>query len=109
MAEGLAEIKKKYTAPDAFGNQVELDTKITKELEAEGRDRELIRNISKMRKELGLTLKDVIEIDSTVAVANEKEFLKETNARKLNVKDKIQGDKKEITINKEKHYISIKK
>ncbi len=24
MAEGLAEIKKKYTAPDAFGNQVEL-------------------------------------------------------------------------------------
>ncbi len=42
--------------------KVELDTNLTPELREEGEARELIRNIQKLRKETGLTLKDKIEI-----------------------------------------------
>jgi len=90
-----------------FSKEVKLDTKISKELEQEGRYRELVRNVNKIRKEMKFTPKDVIIIDSTVNVINVEDFKKEVGAKEFNIKKQIDG--KEIKIAKEKHYIRIKK
>ena len=45
---------------------VDLNTKLTPELKEEGVARELIRDIQKLRKETGLTLKDKIEISAPI-------------------------------------------
>ncbi|MDP2918132.1 MAG: class I tRNA ligase family protein, partial [bacterium] len=42
------------------GGEVKLDTKITKELKAEGLAREIVRSLQEMRKEAGLARKDTI-------------------------------------------------
>jgi len=89
------------------GRQVKLNTKITEELEREGEYREMVRNVSKIRKEMGLTPKDIVVIDSTFAIINTEEFKKEVGAKEFNVKDKVDG--KEVKINKKVCYISIKK
>ena len=90
-----------------FSKEVKLDTKISKELEQEGRYRELVRNVNKIRKEMKFTPKDVIIIDSTVNVINVEDFKKEVGAKEFNIKKQVDG--KEIKIAKEKHYIRIKK
>ncbi len=90
-----------------FGKEIKLDTKISKELEQEGRYRELVRNVNKIRKEMKFAPKDVIIIDSTVDVINVEDFKKEVGAKEFNIKKQVDG--KEIKIAKEKHYIKIKK
>ncbi len=45
-----------------FGKSIELDTKITPELEEEAKARELIRNIQQKRKEMGVNLDDKIKV-----------------------------------------------
>jgi len=89
------------------GKQIKLDTKITEELEKEGEYREMVRNVSKIRKEMGLTPKDSVVIDSTFDIINIEEFKKEVGAKEFNIKDKVDG--KEVKINKKVCYISIKK
>ncbi len=71
---------------------VELDTKIGPELEAEGYAREMARNIQSFRKELGLQKKDRVEI---LIITDDKfkkilesqlEFIKDrTNSKKLDI------------------------
>ena len=89
------------------GKQIKLDTKITEELEKEGEYREMVRNVSKIRKEMGLTPKDSVVIDSTFDIINIEEFKKEVGAKEFNIKDKVDG--KEVKINKKVCYMSIKK
>ena len=86
---------------------IKLDTKITKELEKEGEYREMVRNVNKIRKEMGLTPKDLIVIDSTFDVINAEDFKKEVGAKEFNIKKEVAG--KEIKINNQTHYILIKK
>jgi isoleucyl-tRNA synthetase len=69
---------------------VELDVKITPELEAEGYAREMSRQIQAFRKQLGLEKNDKVEtyiiVDSDFAkiLAGKKEFIQErTNSKKL--------------------------
>jgi len=90
-----------------FGKKIKLDTKITKELKKEGEYREMVRNVNKIRKEMGLTPKDFVVIDSTFDVINTEDFKKEVGAKKFNVKKEVAG--KEIKINNQTHYILIKK
>ena len=90
-----------------FGKKLKLDTKITKELEKEGEYREMVRNVNKIRKEMGLTPKDLVAIDSTFDVINAEDFKKEVVAKEFNVKKEVPG--KEIKINNQTHYILIKK
>ncbi len=96
-----------------FGKEIKLDTNITEELRKEGSDREQIRNVSLLRKECGLTPKNIIaNIYSTAVVYNVEDFLKATKAKHLKVAKEIETDvdaKKEIKLGKEKHYIGIKK
>ena len=93
------------------GKKVQLDTKITQELEKEGKYREMIRNVNKLRKELKLTPKDRIEIKSTYQLDNIEEFKKEVKADTYSIEDKIEGDNVlEIKIDKDKKdYLLIKK
>lgn len=74
------------------GVEVELDTQMTRELEAEGYAREISRKVQAYRKELGLNKKDLVE--TTVIVDGEfKEILDQnsdfiaerTNSKKLNI------------------------
>ena len=91
----------------SFGKKVKLDTKITKELEKEGEYREMIRNVNKERKEMGLTSKDRVVIDSTFDVINVEDFKKEVGAKEFNLKKEVAG--KEIKVNNKTHYILITK
>jgi len=96
-----------------FGKKLKLDTKITKELEREGRDREQIRNVNLLRKKCGLTPKNIIvDIHSTAVVYNVEDFLKATKAKhfkKVAKESEMDVDaKKEIKLGKEKHFIGIK-
>jgi isoleucyl-tRNA synthetase len=97
--------------------QVELDTKITSELEEEGNLREIVRNIQQMRKEMAFTAKDIILIQfkggskaSEFLLKKQDKILAETKAKELNeVKEKNFKSKKELVINGEKLQLSIKK
>jgi len=90
-----------------FGKELKLDTKITKELKEEGEYREMVRNVNKARKEMGLTPKNLVVIDSTFDVINKEDFKKEVGAKEFNVKKEVDG--KEIKINNQTHYILIKR
>jgi isoleucyl-tRNA synthetase len=71
---------------------VELDTKLTPELEAEGYARELSRKIQAFRKQLGLNKKDLVDVEIVVdenfkgILEKNVEFIKErTNCKSLKV------------------------
>ena len=71
---------------------VELDTKLTPELEAEGYAREMSRQVQAFRKKLGLEKKDKIELfivaekDLTNILEKHKDFIQDrTNSLKLEV------------------------
>ncbi|TSC78141.1 MAG: isoleucyl-tRNA synthetase [Parcubacteria group bacterium Gr01-1014_33] len=73
-----------------FGKEMRLDMNITTELKEEGIIRELIRNIQEMRRELGLTPKDIImlaiEADNALQILLgrwEKKLLKDVRARSI--------------------------
>jgi len=87
------------------GKKLELDIKITKDLEKEGEYRELVRNINKIRKEMGLTPKDKISIEADFKVEDILKFKKEVGAKEYKFKE-TKG--KEVEINKQKYNILIK-
>ncbi len=71
---------------------IELETKTTPELEAEGYAREISRQIQDFRKKLGLQKKDLIELfiitdgEFQKILESQKEFIKErTNSRKIEI------------------------
>ena len=82
--------------------EVELNTKITPELEAEGYARELSRHVQAFRKKLGLEKKDSVELfistdnELVKILEKQKEFIKErTNSKRLEISENV-------TIGKEK-------
>ena len=81
---------KKITGPHNW--EVELDTKLTPELEAEGYAREMSRQVQEFRKKLGLEKKDRIELflitddEFKKVLEKQKEFIKDrTNSKRLEV------------------------
>ena len=94
---------------------VELDTKITPELEAEGYARELSRKVQDFRKKLGLEKKNRIELYLIIdgefnnILKNNLEFIaKRTNASKIKILDKRKGFKEKFK-NKTEFIIKEKK
>lgn len=86
----VKEIKFKSPAEKATELVVELDTKLTPELEAEGYAREMSRIVQAFRKNLGLVKKDFIELyinsdeEFKKILEKQKDFIKErTNAKKI--------------------------
>jgi len=80
--------------------KVELDTKITPELESEGYARELTRQVQEFRKKLGLNKKELIELyisssdDFKDIICNQIEFIKgRTNSKKVNFVTTSQKEK----------------
>lgn len=72
--------------------KIELDTKLTPELESEGYSREVSRFVQSLRKEIGLSKKDVIELhiqtdgDFKKILEKQKDFIKErTNSKKVEI------------------------
>ena len=79
-------------------NLIELDTKLTPELEAEGYARNISRSVQALRKKAGLVKEDFIELvvvsdkDSELALEDWENFLKErTNAKKFLVANEFNG------------------
>ncbi|MBI2595548.1 class I tRNA ligase family protein [Candidatus Daviesbacteria bacterium] len=64
IAEELNIKKVEYKKSSTARIAIKLDTKITLNLREEGQARDLIRQIQQMRKEMGLTLLDYIEIEA---------------------------------------------
>jgi len=89
--------------------EVELDFEISEELKREGERREFIRNINKIRKEMGLTHNDSVIIESDFKIIGSKDdLIKEVKAKDYIVKPEIQGGK-EITISGRKYFVKIEK
>jgi len=85
--------------------KVELDTKITPELESEGYARELTRQVQEFRKKLGLNKKELIELyisssdDFKDIICNQIEFIKgRTNSKKVNFVTTHQKEKFKNTV-----------
>ena len=87
--------KIEFKSPASKGTEfvIELDTKLTPELEAEGYAREISRNVQSFRKKLGLEKKDKIELlvftddEFKEIIEKQKEFIKErTNSEKFEIK-----------------------
>ena len=84
--------KIEFQSPASKGTEfvVELDAKLTPELEAEGYAREMSRQVQAFRKKLGLNKKDRIELyintddELKNILESKKEFIKErTNSKKV--------------------------
>ena len=80
--------------------KVELNTKITPELEAEGYARELSRQVQSFRKKLGLEKRNSVELfistdnELKKILEKQKEFIKErTNSKKLEISENVAIDK----------------
>ncbi len=92
-----------FKSPASKGTEfdIELDTELTPELEAEGYAREISRNIQSFRKKLGLEKKDKIKLFISTddkfkkIIEKQKEFIKErTNSEKFEVYlDNVTTDK----------------
>jgi len=90
-----------------------LDIEIDKDLQLQGNARELIRQINAQRKELGLSISDLVKISYETKSSELKETLakfgEEIKANTL-TKELVEGKgKEELEINGEKILISIKK
>jgi isoleucyl-tRNA synthetase len=70
----------------SFGKELKLDTKITKELEEEGKDREWVRNVNSERKKMGLTPNDVVVVETTEKVFDIEKAKKEVKAKDIIIK-----------------------
>ncbi|MFQ5531121.1 MAG: DUF5915 domain-containing protein, partial [Candidatus Nanoarchaeia archaeon] len=95
---------------------VELDTKSSPELEAEGYARELSRQVQAFRKKLGLNKKDLIELCFIVdknlknMLKSQTNFLKErTNSKKLDFVTTLEGKSKERFKNKAEFKVKDKR
>jgi len=78
--------------------EVELDTKLTPELEAEGYAREIMRSVQDKRKKAGLAKAQKISLEMAMekklqdyVKADEKSFKEKVNASNLKLNDKISG------------------
>jgi isoleucyl-tRNA synthetase len=110
---------KKIVFDRRIKDRVELDTKLTPELEKEGLMREIIRQIQEMRKKANLTPKDKIIVyclGTTDMIEllekNKKTLLKETFSKKINFLDAKQNDflcEKELSFNSSRIKLGIKK
>jgi isoleucyl-tRNA synthetase len=86
------EFSKKSEEPE-----VELDTKITPELAAEGEARELIRNIQKLRKEQNMVLNDQIEVTVPHVPAKFEDMIKkQTNTVTFKIGESLEIRKLEV-------------
>jgi len=92
----VKEIKFKNSKNREIG--VELDTKQTPELEAEGYARELSRQVQAFRKKLGLNKKDKINVQIVV----DKEFKKTLDSKKDFIADRVNSKKLGIVTTGEK-------
>lgn len=88
----VKEIEFKSPASKGTEFDIEIDTVITPELEAEGFAREISRKVQAFRKELGLEKKDQVEIiiysdgELKKILESQKEFIKKrTNSKKLEI------------------------
>jgi isoleucyl-tRNA synthetase len=90
-----------FKSPAEKGTEltVELDTKLTPELESEGYARELSRTIQAFRKELGLNKKDSVRVN----IHTDEEFKKIIDDQKNFIRDRTNSKKLEIvtTLQKE--------
>jgi hypothetical protein len=91
-----------FKPPKETELSVELDTEITRELEAEGYARELSRQIQDFRKKIGLNKKDKVKVliftdeELTEMLEDQKTFLKErTNSSSLDIKNENVTDNAE--------------
>lgn len=80
--------------------KIELDTRLTPELEEEGYARELSRQVQEFRKKLGLNKKELIELSIASSdgfneiIKNKKEFIKaRTNSKKVDFVTTLQKEK----------------
>ncbi len=96
---------------------VELDTNITEELKLEGLKREMVRSINAMRKNLGLTIKDRVEvgigsdngdIKKTIEIYSE-DMKSDVLANSINLSVEDFEDTKEVNVNGIKIIIGVKK
>jgi len=100
-----------------FGKTLKLNTKITEALKEEGQVREMVRQVQRMRKEVGLKAKDKILIQysgipalNKVLAKNKDFILKETKAKDFIIKEKLKKPfkiAKEVKINKDKLWLGI--
>ncbi len=91
---------------------VNLDTKMTPELEEEGYAREIARKVQDARKKAGLVKKDKIGlvILTDLNLKNQEKFIKErTNAEKILISKKIENPKEKKYKNKKEEKIKGKK
>ncbi|MCX6760395.1 MAG: class I tRNA ligase family protein, partial [Candidatus Nealsonbacteria bacterium] len=91
---------------------VELDTKLTEELKKEGLQRESVRTVKSLRKEINLTPQNYVSVSGSVTNIDIEEFKKETGATEYIIYpfDKVSGDAiKEIEVDGRKYKIGIKK
>ena len=105
---------KKVSLTGSKEKKVELDTKLTPELEAEGYAREFSRNIQTMRKEAGLQRSDFISLIvncspkmKSILNKNIHFLIERTNSKKIEFSDvKLNGESKNFLIKEEE--INIK-
>ncbi len=100
-------------------NEIELDTKITKELKEEGIVREIIRHIQDMRKKVGLKPVDEVSVFFSgdeklgkILKDNKHQVLKEIKVKDFYFGQKVGVNfdlKKEIEVDGKKILLSIKK
>jgi len=108
---------KKVVLDKNIKTQVELDTKITKELKEEGILREIIRKIQEARKNLGLTKDDIIKIyfDGEKDILEIFEKYKKTIKKETLAKEALKNNlskiknKEEIIFDEGRLYLLIKK
>jgi isoleucyl-tRNA synthetase len=83
-----------------------LNTDLTEELKQKGVNREWVRNVNRIRKKEGFTIKDVAIIDTSSNVTNLEELKNEVKAKEINLRKNIDGGE-EIEINGEKSKIRL--
>lgn len=92
--------------------KIELDTKITAELETEGYAREISRNVQALRKKAGLVKKDKIElvILTDLNLKNQEDFIKDrTNSAKILISTEMKNIDEKKYKNKKEEKIKDKK
>ena len=104
------EVNVKEVSFEEIENEVELVLEITEELKKEGIDREVIRNINLLRKKVGFTPKDTIDVYLDIDIFNIEKIKKETKARELISAKEIKGEIfSKIKIDENEFFIEIKK
>ncbi len=92
------------------GEEFELNTKITKELEKEGQKREFLRNVKSLRKKMGLKAEDKAScLLTTFSGISYKGLEEDVGVKEIKIAEEIKEPRKEMDIGGKKEYIAIKK